>query len=699
MVTLTSVGGTSSNGGHCTQKDTVMSPSWFVIRKSKELGPFTADELKHMTSVGRVMPSDLVRREGMPQPKPASTIRDLCPPSQLDVQDIASVTSSGRRGSSPNSTTSHQPPLWEKPFIVLSAIVFCFPIGLVLVWRQPTWKRFDKWKWSVIGSVIFMVVIAPKTKHSGTEVNPNREPHVNRQVGGALEPDHNVELPDNGDKNTVTTRFLPSIPGNVKHYREEVYAFDTGRKTGESEITETYGTNGNFTVERTIRTHGLQQDAHDSLQGQRRVKNGYAEIAYVNSDNKRQREFRLLHGAKQGDQWQDSNQKGKFVFVRLQNIEAHGPNGPIEIVQAVIEHQWIGINGGGELVELITEYVLARGDGIQSETAYMVLGGQKRVIRRMELTSSTQQLADKTPTPRFNLPPPPVEQKVNLPQKSAPANPVTRVGKFVDGAEDKSHTRAEGDRRRETATSNPDSSSNGTRSENASNATVTQTEPLPLPQDNNQHHIAQAVIQAGGSIELSVNATIVVIPKGGSLPRERFRVTKIDLCAVSKVVDSDLSKYTGFEELTDLSLMKTSITDASFPYLADLKNLSSLNVAGTSVTGSGFKYLNSLHNLQGLKCGGSPIKDGSLTHLKSLKKLSFLGLIDTKVTDAGLEHLREIGSLRNLRLTGTQVTNKGILRLTTIKGLEVLAVGRTKVTAAGVAAFKRALPTCKVDLQ
>jgi hypothetical protein len=202
-------------------------------------------------------------------------------------------------------------------------------------------------------------------------------------------PDENLELPDNGAKDILTTSFLPSTPGNLKHYEEEFYEFQNGRVTGQSKIFETHGQKGDFTVKRTLRNPGLP-DAHDTLKGHRRVVNGYAEMVYIDGNN-RQNEFRLLHGAKQGDQWGGSVEKGKFVFIRFQTIKGHGNNGPYDVIRAVVERQWIGINGGGELVELITEYILEKGDGIQSQTSYMVLRGQKRVIGRKRLISSSRQ--------------------------------------------------------------------------------------------------------------------------------------------------------------------------------------------------------------------------------------------------------------------------------------------------------------------
>ena len=225
---------------------------------------------------------------------------------------------------------------------------------------------------------------------------------------------------------------------------------------------------------------------------------------------------------------------------------------------------------------------------------------------------------------------------------------------------------------------------------------------LPPRENDPNRIVARAVLKVGGSLGLLVGDRFVEVQKGGSLPNQQFRVAKIDLKDIKQVVDSelgDLCRSNGIEDLKELNLMGTSITDGAFQHIAAIKRLAVLNIAGTRVTGAGFEQIKQLDNLQVLLCGGAPISDRYLVHLKSLTKLSLLGLIDTPVTDAGLEHLKEMASLRNIRLTGNRVTNKGILRLAKIKGLQELAVGRTKVTAAGVTAFKKLLPNCVVQLQ
>ena len=210
---------------------------------------------------------------------------------------------------------------------------------------------------------------------------------------------------------------------------------------------------------------------------------------------------------------------------------------------------------------------------------------------------------------------------------------------------------------------------------------------------------AENVLKAGGKLELLIDGKKVLVEKRGILPNQIFQISRIDLKDVNKVVDHDLQYQPQLSELRELILMSTSVSDAVFQPLTKYKKIVELNVAGTAVNGSGFIHLKENESLEILLCGGCPISDNNLVHLKSCKRLSVLGLIDTKVTDAGMEHLNDIPTLKELRLNGDRVTDKGVQKLTKLKGLTKLSLGRTKVTPAGVNAFKKAVPTCEVQLQ
>jgi mono/diheme cytochrome c family protein len=94
------------------------------------------------------------------------------------------------------------------------------------------------------------------------------------------------------------------------------------------------------------------------------------------------------------------------------------------------------------------------------------------------------------------------------------------------------------------------------------------------------------------------------------------------------------------EQLVELNLGKTAVTDAGLAHLAGLKWLERLHLEQNAVT------------------------DAGLPHLKGLAELQYLNLYETKVTDAGLEHLKGLKKLRKLYLWKSEVTEAGAKALT-----------------------------------
>ncbi|MDW7995999.1 MAG: leucine-rich repeat domain-containing protein [Gemmatales bacterium] len=127
------------------------------------------------------------------------------------------------------------------------------------------------------------------------------------------------------------------------------------------------------------------------------------------------------------------------------------------------------------------------------------------------------------------------------------------------------------------------------------------------------------------------------------------------------------------EEVTELWLSDTRITDAGLKELATLKKLKTLHLCGTGLTDVGLKELAALQNLTTLDLSDTPITDAGLKELAALKNLTTLDLENTRITDAGLKELARL------------------------KSLAVLYVdGGTKVTQRGIAELRKALPRCAI---
>lgn len=84
----------------------------------------------------------------------------------------------------------------------------------------------------------------------------------------------------------------------------------------------------------------------------------------------------------------------------------------------------------------------------------------------------------------------------------------------------------------------------------------------------------------------------------------------------------------------------TSI-DAELVHLKTLDQLKDLNLIDTRITDVWAAYLRPLVRLQNLYLSGTRITDAGLGHLKGLTELNELDLRGTKVTESGVAELKE----------------------------------------------------------
>lgn len=98
-----------------------------------------------------------------------------------------------------------------------------------------------------------------------------------------------------------------------------------------------------------------------------------------------------------------------------------------------------------------------------------------------------------------------------------------------------------------------------------------------------------------------------------------------------------------------------------------------------------------------LNLAGSKITDAGLAQVASLTNLRRLHLEKTAVTDAGLAHVKGLANLEYLNLYSTPITDAGLAHLAGLKNLRNLYVWQTKVTAEGAAGLKKSLPTVNIN--
>ena len=125
-------------------------------------------------------------------------------------------------------------------------------------------------------------------------------------------------------------------------------------------------------------------------------------------------------------------------------------------------------------------------------------------------------------------------------------------------------------------------------------------------------------------------------------------------------------------------------------YLVERDNTKDENVAAIGSIGQ---------NVAQLNLSRTQITDAGLAPVGDLPRLTRLDLHETQITDAGLKHLSGLKNLQYLNLYETQVSDAGIAELGKIKGLKNVYLWKSKVTEKGAAQLQKALPDAKVNFK
>ena len=129
-----------------------------------------------------------------------------------------------------------------------------------------------------------------------------------------------------------------------------------------------------------------------------------------------------------------------------------------------------------------------------------------------------------------------------------------------------------------------------------------------------------------------------------------------------------------------------------------LNQLQELNLYRSTVSDAGLLHLNGLSQLTRLYLGKTAVSDAGLAHLGVLGNLHELHLDSTNVSDAGLAHLKRVGKLTKLDLRNTQVTDAGLVHIRGLTDLTRLAIEGPRVTNSVIKELKQAFPNLKADI-
>ena len=104
-------------------------------------------------------------------------------------------------------------------------------------------------------------------------------------------------------------------------------------------------------------------------------------------------------------------------------------------------------------------------------------------------------------------------------------------------------------------------------------------------------------------------------------------------------------------------------------------------------------------NIAQLDLGRTAVTDAGMATIAKLPRLARLDLRGTKVTDTGLESLTKLTKLQSLNLYGSEVTDAGLAVVSKIKSLHKVFVFQTKVTEAAAKKAMAGSPTLEVVIK
>lgn len=210
------------------------------------------------------------------------------------------------------------------------------------------------------------------------------------------------------------------------------------------------------------------------------------------------------------------------------------------------------------------------------------------------------------------------------------------------------------------------------------------------PDTTQDRKVAEWALSVGGKVTVELKGRgEVALTDPTALPNEPFKVKRIDLHGKSGATDEGIAALKGLDQLRDLNLATTRITDAGMQHLKDLNSLEALRLNETAITDEGLQSLSGLTRLKMLELWGTRISNGGLKHLAKMQDLTWLILADTKITDDGLLHLQPLSNLRELRLNRLKITDDGVKHLTALKEMRLLELYDTGVTDEAAASIMK----------
>jgi Leucine-rich repeat (LRR) protein len=162
-----------------------------------------------------------------------------------------------------------------------------------------------------------------------------------------------------------------------------------------------------------------------------------------------------------------------------------------------------------------------------------------------------------------------------------------------------------------------------------------------------------------------------------------------------EIGDEQVAKVVDLPDISWINLAESNVTSAGLASVARLKTLQTIDLTNTQV--SDLTELTKLPELAELRL--NYCAKVNLEHLSALSKiptLRALGANSLRLQDEGIAVIADCTGLEQLYIMGTRVSDNGLVPLQKLKNLKQLKLTYSTYNRDDLAAFRAAVPECKV---
>ena len=162
------------------------------------------------------------------------------------------------------------------------------------------------------------------------------------------------------------------------------------------------------------------------------------------------------------------------------------------------------------------------------------------------------------------------------------------------------------------------------------------------------------------------------------------------------ITDRGVALLADCQELKELHLIETAITDRALQDIGRLRSLDWLVIDGAQITGQGLRNLGSLDRLQGFHLLSTKIEDDELSVLFHFPSLHYLEVVQPSLGSTGLSCIAQVPTLDILRVGSHSATDRDFINLAFGQSLKSVAFDMPLVTDNAIREVSDRLGRCLV---